>query len=503
MASMATAMRPESRSAAEAITAPTHRPVNNSSLINRWLFVSLLTIPLLLLAACGPAAPSSSGSSPTAETVLKQARQAMDAVQSYRFAADITNAQDEEIWKMQLTGEWASPGDSRVRVSSSGSGDPIFQEFISVGGRNLARIPEYTGDGWVRTGPSTGFVPSGDLMFPELDNAKVEDGVVIDGTPMYYVTGIYEPDPLPPPAFQAPQHYGLFINQETMRLRRLIITSDFGVPGPLGDDEGQEPAEETRFSLHLVYDFFDYNEPVAIELPSIDPCTRTAVAKERLNCDRLAHRVYWLGERLETTGSLDLELDGAWINYGNEDDSITEDSRLTVVYASPKTGGGKNSIYLEQWTRLAWEEYVEQFSGYDAGTSPASGPVNWWQHPCVEEEVYYEANGAEVHLFKAHLLSLIYIYPMTQEEVSQCLKATFGAVGAHVYFEETVIEFSVQDSVSPAGAPATPYALAPGATPRVEATKTYPVLVLRSRNPYNNMETVRSIAASLTPYEKP
>ena len=434
---------------------------------------------------------------------MEQARRAMDAVQSYRFTADITNTLDEETQNMRLTGEWASPGDSRVQISQSGSADSTFQEFVSVGGRNLSRIPEYTGDDWVRTGSSTNLVLSIDLMFPELDDAEVEEGVVIDGTPMYHVTGIYEPDPLPPPAYQAPQHFGLFINQETMRLRRLIITSEFVVPYPLGNVEGQEPVEESRMSMRLVYDFFDYNEPVVIALPPIDPCTRSTETKERLNCGRLAHRVYWLGERLEITGSPDLEFDGTWINFGNNDDLITEDSRLTVVYASPKNTDGGTTVYLEQWSRPAWDDFMAQFSGYDPGTVPASGPVNWWQHPCVEEEVFTAANGAEVHLFKAHLPSLIYIYPMTEAQVSQCLNEPIGAVGAHVYFGETVIEFSVQDSVSPAGAPATPYALAPGATPRVEAPKTYPVLVLRSRNPYNNMETVRSIAASLTPYEKP
>ncbi|MCH8989459.1 MAG: hypothetical protein IIA92_11720 [Chloroflexi bacterium] len=329
----------------------------------------------------------------------------------------------------------------------------------------------------------------------------MEEDAVIDGTPMYHVTGIYEPDPLPPPAYQGPQHYGLFVDKETMRLRRLIITSEFSVPGPLGDGEGQRPAEESRMSMRLVYDYFDYNEPVAIELPPFDPCNSSADTKELLSCGRFSQRVYWLGERLETTGSPDLELDGAWINYGNDDDVITEDSRLTVVYASPKNTDGGTSVYLEQWSRPAWDEYLTQFSGFDPGTFLSSGPVNWWQHPCVEEEVYTEANGAEVHLFKAHLLSLVFIYPMTEEQISRCRDEPVRAVGAHVYFEDTVVEFSVEDSVSLGGPPATVSPLGPGS--RRPDRPPYPELVVKDRNPYNNVETVRLIAASLKPYEKP
>ena len=427
----------------------------------------------------------------------------MDAVQSYRFTGDINNVQGEEIQNMRLTGEWASPRDYRLEARNSGSFDSYSQEFVSVEGRTLGRSSNYAGGEWLRMGSSMTWILSTDLMFPYLDDLNVAVGEVIDGTPMYHVTGIYEPEPVQPPAYQGPKQYGLFINQETMRLRRLIITSEFVVPYPLRDGEGQGPAEESRMSMRLVYDYLDYNGPVAIELPPFDPCNFSADTKELLGCGRLAHRVYWLGDRLEITGSPDLELDGTWINFGNNDDLITEDSRLMVVYANPKNTDGGTSVYIEQWSRPAWDDFLAQFSGYDPGTLPTSGPVDWWQHPCVEEEVYTAANGAEVHIFKAHLPSLIYIYPMTQEQVSQCLNGPIGAVGAHVYFEETVIEFSVEDSVSPAGPPATPYALAPGAAPRVDAPKTYPELVIRDRNPYNDVGTVRLIAASFKPYEQP
>ena len=493
---MATAMIPESQSTDRAITVRFKRSIT----VERFL-LPLLAIALLLLAACGPTNPSAPGSTLSAEAVLEQARLAMDAVQSYRYTGEISIEADEDVPKTHLEGEWASPGDSRVRISKAGPDEAILQEFVSVGGRALGRIAHLTGGDWIRMAFPVTWALSRDLMFPELDDAEVAEGETIDGRPMYYVTGLFEPDVQQNSAPQV-SRYGLFVDQETMRLRRLVINTEFSAPGPAGEAVGQEFEERFQYSQHVVYDYFDYNEPVAIELPPFDPCNFSADTKELLSCGRFSQRVYWLGDRLETTGAPSLELDGAWVSYGNDDDVITEDSRLTVVYRGQKTTGGRGSIYLEQWSRPAWEKYVARFTGYDPGTVPAGGPVNWWQHPCVEEEIYDEANGAEVRLFKAHLPSLTLIYPMTEEQVSQCLNEPIGAVGAHVYFEETVIEFSVQDSVGPTRPPATVQVLAPGATPPVyELKPPYPELVLNSRNPYNDVATVRLIAASLKPYD--
>ena len=76
-----------------------------------------------------------------------------------------------------------------------------------------------------------------------------------------------------------------------------------------------------------------------------------------------------------------------------------------------------------------------------------------------------------------------------------------GAFGAHVYFESTVVTISVQDSIGPASL-ATTQVVTPDVTPTAGApTRTYPTLVLRSRDPYNDEEIVRFIVASLRPYE--
>lgn len=394
---------------------------------------------------------------------------------------------------MHLEVEWASPGDLRVRISNAWSDETTSQEFITVGGRSLVRSSNYGGGDWIRMESPPGWVPPEEVFIPELEDAEVAEDETIDGRPMYHVTGRYEANE-PPPAMSSVSQYSLFVDQETMLLRRAVIDGELTSPNLADWYPGPEPIEPIQLTQHAVYDYYDYNEPVVIESPTFDPCTRTADAKERLGCDRLPLRVYWLGDRLETPGAPDLELDGGSINYGNEDDAITEDSRLMTVY-----GGESDSIYLEQWSRKQWEEYLAQFSGFDSGTFMSRGRGNWWDHPCVEEEVYNEANGAEVHIFKAHLLSLVFIYPMTEAELAQCRDEPVSAVGAHVYFEDTVVEFSVQDSVSPGGPPAT---VSPPGSRRPDLPP-YPELVLRGRNPYNNVETVRLIAAALKPYEPP
>ena len=161
------------------------------SIKDKWFLFPVLAITLLLLAACGPEASPATGSTPSAETVLERARQAMDAVQSYRYTGEISIEADEDVPKTHLEGEWASPGDSRVRISKAGPDEAIVQEFVSVGGRALGRIAHLTGGDWIRMAFPVTWALSRDLMFPELDDAEVAEGGTIDGRPMYYVTGLF------------------------------------------------------------------------------------------------------------------------------------------------------------------------------------------------------------------------------------------------------------------------------------------------------------------------
>lgn len=222
--------------------------------------------------------------------------------------------------------------------------------------------------------------------------------------------------------------------------------------------------------------------------------------EEILRCTTFTQRAYWLGKRLSVRNAPDLFFVSSWTEP--DEQPITLSTRLVPVYRSEPTG--PTGLYLIEWARPAWSTRIGQFTGYAASTVPGGGPVNWWQHPCVEKEVYRAANGAEVHLFKAHLVSLIYIYPKTAQEVARCLREPVGAVGAHVYFERTVIEFSLQHNVSPAGPPSEPRPkpILPGDPPDpVPTPTTYPTLVRHSENPNNNENTARFIAGALQPYD--
>lgn len=230
--------------------------------------------------------------------------------------------------------------------------------------------------------------------------------------------------------------------------------------------------------------------------PTVDPCVEAQDPELLLACQEFSQQAYWLGPELTISDADDLVLISSYVDDGDE--PISSDTRLVVVYGSQSA---LERVYLSEWHRPAWETFLSGFTGYDPSVVPEAGPINWWQHPCVDEEVYTAANGAEVHLFRAHLASLIYIPAMTAEEVSECLDSPVGALGAHVYLGTTVIEFSVQDQIGPDEPPEEPVPIAPGTTPPPPPSPSSPpTLVIRAENPYNDEAIVRRIAEALRPF---
>ena len=220
-----------------------------------------------------------------------------------------------------------------------------------------------------------GLVPFYAPFIPELVQPVMEGESQIDGLAVYHISGLQPPSETPgeqEEVFYSVMAYDLYIGKEDMLLKRLRINAEMRIPTP----------EETIIQT-TVYDYFDYNAPVHISLPPVDPCNRSTGPGRWLDCHRLSQRVYWLGERLGVSDAPDLALDGAWINYTDESRTIKKDSRLTIVYAGENPSSDPGSVYLEQWYRPAWEEYLSGFAGYDPELVPQGGPVNWWQHPCV------------------------------------------------------------------------------------------------------------------------
>jgi hypothetical protein len=189
-----------------------------------------------------------------------------------------------------------------------------------------------------------------------------------------------------------------------------------------------------------------------------------ATPENLLSCKQLAQPPYWLGGVLKVPGLPDVELNGSYTT--NDERPISALTNLVLDYGP----GQVPKITLTEWNRATWQDSVSRFTSYDPATVPIGGPVNWWQHPCVEEDLYRANNGAEVHLFRAHLDSIIRILPMSPAEVAACRSKPVGVIGGHVYFDKTVVQLEVGTE--------------PG-------------------NEYDAEETVRYLASSLRPYQAP
>ncbi len=181
------------------------------------------------------------------------------------------------------------------------------------------------------------------------------------------------------------------------------------------------------------------------------------------DCAEFSQPLYWLGQELRVPGLPVVRLSSS---YTGPDEQPTTPRTYVVLGYGPERS---TPIEVKEWYKPTWEEYTAQFTGYDPSTVPETGPVNWWQHPCVEEEIYRAGNGGAVHLFRAHLEDVMTILPMSRDEVANCLTRPSGVIGAHVHFDETVIELYVG---------------------------------LEGGSPYGTEEAVRHLVESLHPYHQ-
>jgi len=186
----------------------------------------------------------------------------MSGVHSYRFAAELTGQTDEGVEQARLTGEWASPNRYRMRVEGLGKGAGHVNEMVSAGGRVLASDSDYRGGAWTEQRSMPPSTLSSGRLVPELDDAAQLEDEVIDGLAVYHLAGTSVSEVvegLPGPV----STYDLYIGKENMLLRRLVIETDFS--GFAESAPGNEDFVPT--SHRVTYDFYDYDEPVTIELP--------------------------------------------------------------------------------------------------------------------------------------------------------------------------------------------------------------------------------------------
>ncbi len=225
----------------------------------RHLCLPWIAAAVIVALACSPSVPP-----PSPEELLAGTRDAMGGVHSYHFAAVLTGQTDDGVQQTQITGEWASPDRYRMRMEPLGRGAGHVQEIVSVGGRVLASDSDYQGGAWTeqRSVPPSGL--SGRSFVPELDDTTLLEDEVIDGLAVYHLAGTSMSEfseGIPAPV----NTYDLYIGKENMLLQRLVIETDFsGFAESAPSNEDSVPT-----SQRATYDFYDYHQPVRIELPEL------------------------------------------------------------------------------------------------------------------------------------------------------------------------------------------------------------------------------------------
>ena len=455
-----------------------------------------LGILALLLAACGVEAttpePPALGADASAEEILARARDAMAEVFSYRATLDLGDEQDEAHGEiLERTLEWAAPDTWVLSVNGEETG------FVA-GGRVFYRRFGEPDSEWAGGGPVDeypGFIPY--PPFLRLDDARRLDDTSIADVRAHVVEGKTRSSD-PGTRFGVVFNVELAVSTTDFRVLRMIIRDVYRRVAASEPGGTPEPLPTTPTDA-ITFSYYDFNQPVALDPPEVagNGCADSRFDPQRLlGCGRFSQTVYWLGQRLAVEGAPDLVLFNSSRSDG--EGPISPSTRLVTNYREADSGAPGSGVELHQWHRPAWEEYIGQFTGYDPANLPPGGAENWWQHPCVEREVYRSDNGATVHLFEAHLVSLIYLFPMTPEQVAGCLGEPVGAVGAHVYFEDTVVAFSIAHQVIPSSLQG-PVVVEPDAT---AAPPSYPALILRQENVYNGVSIARQIADSLRQYER-
>jgi hypothetical protein len=207
---------------------------------------------------------------PDSRKVLNWSHDAMREVQSYRFSGEIkTMTPDGDLGGRQY-GEWVGPGQWYMRLEAMGEFAGQTMETVVVGQRVFTRELHSHGGTW-RESPhiSEGLAvynprPESYLAVPHLENLRLLDDIVVNGTATFQITGEQRETRTLPPRFpERPEGdevewvttYTWLIAKEDHLLVRYIIEEEIG----LG-----------RATHRNTWDFYDYNQPVTIEMPEIN-----------------------------------------------------------------------------------------------------------------------------------------------------------------------------------------------------------------------------------------
>jgi hypothetical protein len=206
---------------------------------------------------------------PDSQEVLNRSHDAMRKVQSYRWSGKVeTETQDGVIGGCQ-SGEWAAPDRWHMKLEPMGEFAGQVQETLAVDQRLFTRDSDSRDGIWRESSHiPEGFGvynprPERYLAITDLENLRLLDDVDVNGTATFQITGEQKETRTLPPRFPPRPEgdevewvttYTWLIAKEDYLLMRYVIEQDTG----LG-----------RATHRNTWDFYDYNQPVKIEVPTL------------------------------------------------------------------------------------------------------------------------------------------------------------------------------------------------------------------------------------------
>lgn len=214
----------------------------------------------IMLASC---TGSDAKDNPSADQVLSGAREAMRALQSYRYEIEV--AQERANGKKMTTRTTVAlsyPDRAHVRFGALGAADMDIQESIYVAGRTF--LKGQGGTVWQEDRGASAFgmetLLKNDIV-PQLDAVTIKGEETLDGEQVYRLEGSQEikaPEGIVIPV----NSYTLWVSIESLQLRQMSGRQEWTFPA-----DTQIPPEEQLKQQIWNYRFLTFNEPVDIKLP--------------------------------------------------------------------------------------------------------------------------------------------------------------------------------------------------------------------------------------------
>jgi hypothetical protein len=208
-------------------------------------------------------------SGPDPRDILNKSHGAMTEVRTYRFSGKFeTETQDGVIGGRQ-SGEWSAPDRCHIKFEPTGEFAGQVQETLAVDQRLFTRDSDSRGGAWQEVTPVPQdlaiYSPSPELYLtiPDLENLRLQDGVDVNGMATFQIIGVQRETRTLPPRFPPRPEgdevewvttYTWVIARDDYLLMRYVIEQDTG----LG-----------RATNRNTWDFYDYNEPVTVEVPEV------------------------------------------------------------------------------------------------------------------------------------------------------------------------------------------------------------------------------------------